>query len=151
VLPVDFIDADRTNPREIHVIAPTGDGQGRVHRIALPEDLRVSLLERCAASGYIFGEGPQGESPGQQTASDRVIRTLASLGLSGVTLMLEAGTNPCVIQLLAGWTSLRMLERYGHTRDTEIRRAVESKTDRLQQAATKTAIAEKKQHGKSDI
>jgi len=77
---------------------------GRVHRIALPEDLRVSLLERCAPSGYIFGEGPQGEPPSQQTASNRVIRTLASLGLSGVThhtmrhtgvtLMLEAGINP---------------------------------------------------------
>jgi integrase len=134
---------------------------GRVHRIALPEDLRVSLLERSAPSGYIFGEGPQGEPPSQQTASNRVIRTLASLGLSGVThhtmrhtgvtLMLEAGINPRVIQLLAGWTSLRMLERYGHTRDTEIRRAVESNADRLQQAATKTATAEKKQNGKSNI
>jgi integrase-like protein len=58
---------------------------------------------------------------------------------TGVTLMLEAGINPRVIQLLAGWTSLRMLERYGHTRDTEIRRAVTSNADRLQHAATKTA------------
>lgn len=126
---------------------------GRVHRIALPEDLRVSLLKRCATSGYIFGEGANGEPPTQQTASNRVIRTLASLGLAGVThhtmrhtgvtLMLEAGINPRVIQLLAGRTSLRMLERYGYTRDTEIRRAVTSNADRLHQAATKTATAEK--------
>jgi hypothetical protein len=39
-----------------------------------------------------------------------------------------------------------MLERYGHTRDTEIRRAVTANADRLDHAAT----AEKKQHGKSD-
>ena len=43
---------------------------------------------------------------------------------TGVTLMLEAGINPRVIQLLAGWTSLRMLDRYGHVRDSEVRRAV---------------------------
>jgi integrase len=30
---------------------------------------------------------------------------------TGVTLMLEVGINPRVIQLLAGWASLRMLER----------------------------------------
>jgi integrase len=43
---------------------------------------------------------------------------------TGITLMLEAGVNPRVIQRLAGWTSLRMLERYGHARDAEIVRAV---------------------------
>ncbi|MEP7307330.1 MAG: tyrosine-type recombinase/integrase [Acidobacteriota bacterium] len=133
---------------------------GRVHRIAIPEELRVSLLDRCAKSGYIFGEGPEGAPPRQQTASNRVIRTLANLGLSGVThhtmrhtgvtMMLEDGINPRVIQLLAGWTSLRMLERYGHTRDSEVRRAVTSNAQRLQQAATKTATVERKQYTKSD-
>jgi site-specific recombinase XerD len=42
------------------------------------------------------------------------------------TLMLDHGINPRVIQFLTGWTSLRMLDRYGHVRDTEIRRAVTS-------------------------
>jgi len=42
---------------------------GRVHRIALPDDLRTLLLARCHASGYIFGEGPRGEPPSQQTAA----------------------------------------------------------------------------------
>jgi integrase len=122
---------------------------GRVHRIALPDDLRTRLLARCHASGYIFGEGPTGEPPSQQTASNRVLRALAALGLSGVThhtmrhtgvtLMLEAGVNPRAIQTLAGWTTLRMLERYGHARDAEMRRALLANADYLQQVATKTA------------
>jgi site-specific recombinase XerD len=61
---------------------------------------------------------------------------------TGVTSMLEHGTNPRVIQFLAGWTSLRMLERYGHVRDTEVQRAVTANADRLNAAATKTATAE---------
>jgi len=40
-----------------------------------------------------------------------------------VTLMLDGGANPRAIQKLAGWTTLRMLERYGHVRDAEVRRA----------------------------
>jgi len=48
-----------------------------------------------------------------------------------------------LIQFLAGWTSLRMLERYGHVRDTEVRRAVTANADRLNAAAMKTATAEK--------
>jgi site-specific recombinase XerD len=69
---------------------------------------------------------------------------------TGVTMMLESGINPRVIQLLAGWTSLRMLERYGHVRDTEIRRAVSANADRLDQAATKTATPEKTATGTSE-
>jgi site-specific recombinase XerD len=43
---------------------------------------------------------------------------------SGVTLMLEAGVNPRVSQKLAGWTTLPMIDRYGHARAAEARRAV---------------------------
>jgi hypothetical protein len=43
---------------------------------------------------------------------------------TGITFMLEAGVNPRAIQKLAGWTSMRMLERYGHVRDAELQRAV---------------------------
>jgi integrase len=133
---------------------------GRVHRVALPDDLRNALLARGHASGFIFGEGASGEPPTQQTASNRVLRTLAALGLpgvthhtmrhTGVTLMLDAGVNPRAIQKLAGWTSLRMLERYGHARDAEVRRAMTANADYLQQAATKTATLEKRQRGKSE-
>ena len=51
----------------------------------------------------------------------------------------EPGINPRVIQFLAGWTSLRMLERNGHVRDTEVRRAVTANAERLNTAATRTA------------
>jgi len=73
-----------------------------------------------------------------------VIRAVEALGLTdvshhtmrhtGVTLMLEHGINPRVIQFLAGWTSLRMLDRYRHVRDTEIRRAVTGNAEHVEQA-----------------
>ena len=50
---------------------------------------------------------------------------------TGVTLMLEHGINPRVIQFLAGWTSMRMLDRYGHVRDTEVRRAVTANAEHV--------------------
>jgi hypothetical protein len=43
---------------------------------------------------------------------------------TGTTFMLEAGVYPRAIQKLVGWTSMRMLERYGHVRDAELQRAV---------------------------
>lgn len=49
---------------------------GRVDRIALPTDLRASLLARCHKAGFVFGEGSKGESPTLQTASNRVIRAM---------------------------------------------------------------------------
>ena len=126
----------------------------------MPDELRTALLARChSRSGYVFGEGDKGEPPTQQTASNRVIRAADALGLTGVshhtmrhtgvTLMLEHGINPRVIQFLAGWSSLRMLERYGHVRDTEVRRAVTANAERLNTAATKTATAEKSGVAKS--
>ena len=50
---------------------------------------------------------------------------------TGVTLMLEHGINPRVIQFLAGWTSMRMLDRYGHVRDPEVRRAVTANAEHV--------------------
>jgi site-specific recombinase XerD len=86
-------------------------------------------------------------------SSTRVIRALTAVGLTdvshhtmrhtGVTLMLEHGINPRVIQFLAGWTSLRMLDRDGHVRDSEIRRAVTANAEHVQAVATKTATPEK--------
>ena len=35
----------------------------------------------------------------------------------------ECGISPIAIKEYAGWTSLRMLERYGHLRDAELLRA----------------------------
>lgn len=108
---------------------------GKVTRAFVGQDLTRVLLTRAVIdSGYVFGQGAKGEPPTEQTMSNRIVRKLRALGITdashhtmrhtGVTLMLEHGVNPRVIQLLAGWASLRMLERYGHARDTEVRRAV---------------------------
>jgi len=56
---------------------------------------------------------------------------------TGVTLMLEAGINPRVIQHLAGWTTMRMLERYGHIRDAEMARAVQATAEIVERAQTR--------------
>lgn len=107
---------------------------GKVSRAAVTEELRTSLLGRAEPiDGYIFFTSVR-KPPTEQAMSQRIVRALRALGIknashhtmrhTGVTLMLEKGINPRVIQYLAGWSSLRMLERYGHARDTEIRRAV---------------------------
>ena len=57
--------------------------------------------------------------------------------------MLEHGINPRVIQFLAGWTSMRMLDRYGHVRDSELRRAVNTNAEHVAAAlkAGATSVA----------
>jgi site-specific recombinase XerD len=107
---------------------------GRVERITITPELREALLKRAHRKGYVFGTGTDGEPPTQEATSLAITRMMRKVGLrgvshhtmrhTGVTLMLEAGVNPRVIQKLAGWTSLRMLERYGHARDAEAQRAV---------------------------
>lgn len=115
---------------------------GKVVRVSAPADLRKRLKDRAhEQSGLVFGEGVLGYAPMQQTASKRVVVALRAAGIqdashhtarhTGVTLMLEAGVNPRVIQQLAGWSSLRMLERYGHARDAEAQRAVGAMSELL--------------------
>jgi len=41
----------------------------------------------------------------------------------GITMMLELNVNPRVIQTFAGWSTLKMLQKYGHVRDAEMQRA----------------------------
>lgn len=120
---------------------------GRVDRCPVSSHLHADLSAR--GNGYLFGEGAKGEPPYEQKASQRVIRELTRLGIAdashhtmrhtGVTLMLEAGVNPRAIQTLAGWRSLRMLERYGHARDTEMRRAVSTNAAHLETLITTPA------------
>jgi integrase len=91
-------------------------------------DLRACL--RTPTQIHVFGDPP----PGQAVISVRFTRAFRAFGLhgvshhtmrhTGVTDMLEDGVSPRAIQELAGWTSLRMLERYGHVRDAEMQRAV---------------------------
>jgi integrase len=114
---------------------------GSVERVAVPPMLRNALWDRChAVTGSVFAD-THGKVPSQQLASLRVVRELLRLGIkdashhtmrhTAITLMLEAGINPRAIQKLAGWSSLRMMERYGHARDTELRRAVTVTADYL--------------------
>ncbi len=116
---------------------------GRVERVDVTPELRTSLLNRAARTDFVFA-GRTGQPPTQESVSSNITRIMRSLGLrgvshhtmrhTGVTLMLEAGVNPRVIQKLAGWTSLRMLERYGHARDAEAQRAVTAMHTTLEQA-----------------
>lgn len=103
---------------------------GRVDRVAVSPALRKELWDRASSSlsGYVFRQRNRGAV---SAAFTNEFRGLGLEGVShhtmrhtGVTMMLEAGINPRVIQQLAGWTSLRMLARYGHTRDAEAQRAV---------------------------
>jgi integrase len=121
---------------------------GRVERIPVAPELRDALLTGIHASGWVFGQGEDGEPPTQAAVSVEVGRLMKRLGLpgvshhtmrhTGITLMLENGVNPRAIQKLAGWTSLRMLERYGHVRDAELQRAV-----RVVQTFTQLAEAQR--------
>lgn len=112
---------------------------GRVERVDVTPELRTLLLKRAPRNNFIF-VGRTGEPPTQESVSG-IMRSLGLRGVShhtmrhtGVTLMLEAGFNPRVIQKLAGWTSLRMLERYGHADDAEAQRAVTAMHTTLERA-----------------
>ena len=104
---------------------------GRVATIpvsrALIADLRGWL--RTPEQVYVFGDPP----PSPYATAARMSEAFRAAGLTGishhtmrhtgVTDMLEDGVSPIAIKAYAGWTSLRMLERYGHLRDAELQRA----------------------------
>src|SRR5262245_26349897 len=120
---------------------------GKVETVAVTDELLKDLRgELAPGQHHVFGDPPA--SP-ESTSSyfTRMFRALGLDGVShhtmrhtGVTDMLDAGVNPRVIQKLAGWSSLRMLERYGHTRDTEMQRAVAT-TAALNRAAMNKPLA----------
>jgi len=139
---------------------------GRVRRIpvspALVADLRAWL--RTPDQVYVFGDPP----PPSKSISALMTVDFRANGLhgishhtmrhTGVTDMLEDGISPVAIREYAGWTSLRMLERYGHLRDAELQRATTGTAARNTAAlaareATDTAAAaatgaQKGAHGK---
>jgi integrase len=132
----------------------TIDKGGVLLRRTVTPETRARLLARAhSVTGMVFGEPEGGRPPSQQTASNRILRALHAAGIpdashhtmrhTGVTIMLEQGVNPRVIQKLAGWSSLRMLERYGHARDAETLRAVRSVATHLG-VVTKTHTEDEK-------
>jgi len=94
---------------------------------ALIAELRTWL--RTPQQIHVFGDPP----PDSNAVSSQLTRDFRANGLrgishhvmrhTGVTDMLEDGVSPRAILEYAGWTSQRMLERYGHLRDAELRRA----------------------------
>lgn len=114
---------------------------GKRKRVGVTPELCAALRAelRSHTQQHIFGDPP----PRQEATSSYFTRLFRGLGLTnvshhsmrhtGVTLMLDAGRNARVIQELAGWTSLRMLERYGHVRDAEMVKAVEGNAAYLRQ------------------
>jgi site-specific recombinase XerD len=83
-------------------------------------------------------------------------RTAAALGLKGVshhvlrhtgaTVMVCGGISMRAVQVIGGWSTLRMVERYAHVADAEMARAVRvtaEHTEAAKQAPTETPTASK--------
>ena len=114
------------------VVVNSKSGQGR--KVPVPADLRTLLLERCHDSGAVFGRGEDGVAPTAAAVSVAFARWMALLTLTGVSHhtcrhtgasnMLRDGASPRAVQLIGGWTSLRMVERYCHVTDEELHKAV---------------------------
>jgi integrase len=107
---------------------------GRSRRIPLTAELRADLLARCHAKGFVFGRGADGTPPTQEATSIAFARALRALGLSGIshhtfrhtgaTIMVANGVSLRAVQIIGGWSTLRMVERYAHVDDAELARAV---------------------------
>lgn len=105
---------------------------GKRKRVPIPLDLAQALLALLDTpqQHYVFAGLEDSDAE-----SITIIRHLRAIGLrhshhafrhSGVTQMLNKGITPRAIQELAGWGSLRQLQRYGHVLDAELLRASES-------------------------
>jgi integrase len=107
---------------------------GRARQVPLTPELRADLLKRCHASGYVFGVGKDGTPPKAAAVSVAFARLAASLKVPGIshhtfrhtgaTVMVANGVSLRAVQMIGGWTSLRMVERYAHLDDAELQRAV---------------------------
>lgn len=119
---------------------------GQARRVPLTSELRADLLARCHTSGYVFGQGKDGNPPEAAAVSvafGRLARSLKLTGIShhtlrhtGATTMVAGGVSLRAVQTIGGWSSLRMVERYAHVDDAELARAV-----RLTHAHTESALA----------
>jgi hypothetical protein len=61
--------------------------------------------------------------------------------------MIAGGVSLRAVQLIGGWSTLLMVERYAHVNDAELARAVQvthAHTESARQAPTKTPTAAKK-------
>jgi integrase len=107
---------------------------GKARRVPLTPELRADLLARCHKCGQVFGVGEHGQQPTQEATSVAFTRAIRALGLSGIshhtfrhtgaTVMNRNGVSLRAIQMIGGWSTLRMVERYAHVDDAELARAV---------------------------
>jgi len=107
---------------------------GKVRTIPVSPALIVTLRGylRTEEQEFVFADAA-GDPPKPRSTASLMTKAFRAVGLphvhhhvmrhTGVTDMLEDGINPKAIMQYAGWTSLRMLERYGHLRDAELQRA----------------------------
>ena len=129
---------------------------GKARRVPVTPELRADLLTRCHAKGFIFGVGNEGQPPQAAAISVAFPRLASSLGLNGIshhtfrhtgaTVMVANGVSLRAVQVIGGWSSLRMVERYAHVDDTELQRAVrttQTHGDAAIKAPTKTPTSEK--------
>ena len=125
---------------------------GKVRTIPVSRALIATLRGylRTDEQDYVFADAA-GDPPKPRSTASLMTKALRAVGLphvhhhvmrhTGVTDMLEDGINPKAIMQYAGWTSLRMLERYGHLRDAELQRATAGTAARNRAAVAAAAAA----------
>ena len=123
----------RLDPGRLETGAEAGD-RGAAQRGETPAAGGSPQDQMAELQGFVtqptqryvfFGD----DVPSQQTLTNQIRRWWIAQGVrgvshhtmrhTGVTAMLERGIHSRMIQELAGWSSLRMLERYGHVTDAE--------------------------------
>jgi len=107
---------------------------GRSRKVPLTPELQADLVKHAHKSGYVFGQGNDGNPPRREAISVAFGRLMRDIGLDGVThhalrhtgaaAMVAAGISLRVVQDIGGWSTLRMLERYAHPSGAEMTRAV---------------------------
>ena len=112
-------------------IVQSKNGQSR--RVPLTPELREALILRSQGHGYVFGAG-KADTPATAAACSvayaRLIKPLSLAGVShhtfrhtGASNMLRDGASARAVQLIGGWTTLRMVERYCHVTDEELQQS----------------------------
>jgi integrase len=107
---------------------------GKVRAIPVSRALITDLRAFVTREGqpYVFADA-EGQPPKPRSVASQMTKAFRAVGLphvhhhvmrhTGVSDMLDDQISPKAILEYAGWTSMRMLERYGHLRDAELQRA----------------------------
>ena len=132
---------------------------GKSRKVPLTPELRAELVKHAHTSGYIFGQGKNGNPPRREAISVAFGRLMRDIGLPGVThhalrhtgasAMVAAGISLRVVQDIGGWSTLRMLERYAHPSGAAMTRAVRVLTAYTTGTKTGTATQNAKRDRKT--